>query len=274
MKNRKLFERFHWEDEAYAKAFDTLLGCSGERPFVHAYLENIMQAYPKQGCAVDWGAGSGDICRLLSMHFGTVFAVEPNAALRSCLAESCPNALILNGDLNSAVPPRAVDVGIISHVFYHIPDHKWAAYILKAANYLDDDGALVVFLKDANSDCNHMLEYFGAPRFDLIAALQAMMQKHTEYRYGLERLPGSFYTQSLQDTVDTARLVMCDRDEDAFSKPVYEQSFLDYVAANFWDDSAKRGGWDYDVLALCVRRRTVHHNGLSSTYGKREAVCE
>lgn len=259
MKNRKLFQRFHWADDAYAKAFDTLLGCSGERPYVYAYLKTIMQAYPKQGSAVDWGAGSGDICRLLSEHFDTVFAIEPNAFLRSCLAEFCPNAFLLNGDLNGAVPPRAVEVGIISHVFYHIPDHKWAAYILKAANYLADDGALVVLLKDANSDCNQMLEYFGAPRFDLISTLQLMMQKYTEYSYSLERLPGSFYTKSLQDTFDIARLVMCDRDEDAFSKPVYEQSFLDYVAANFWDDSAKRGGWGYDVLALCVRPRPTRH---------------
>ena len=60
--------------------------------------------------------------------------------------------------------PTPVEVGLISHVFYHIPDHKWGAYTIHAANQLTEDGVLVVTLKNPDSGCNQMLEYFGAPR--------------------------------------------------------------------------------------------------------------
>lgn len=247
--------RFRWEDPDYERAFATLLASSGERPHVHAYLRGICRRYPAEALAVDWGAGGGDLTRLLLEHFRHVLAVEPSPVFRARLAADCPGAEVVAGTLGTTVPPRPVDIGIISHVLYHIPDHKWAASVLRAARQLSDDGVLLVLLKDPDSGCNRMLEHFGAARFNLVEGLWPVMAMDGGFNYALDRVPGSFVTHRLEDTLAIARLALCDRDQDAFSRPVSEEDFVDYVRRHFWDETSGRGGWHYDVLICALRRR-------------------
>ncbi|WAR43509.1 class I SAM-dependent methyltransferase [Methylomonas rapida] len=265
MENQQPFRRFHWQDADYATAFNTLLRASGERPHVHAFLRKLIDQYPTTGLALDWGAGDGDLTQLLASHFDNILAIEPNSSLRAGLIAACPKAVILDGTLSTAMPPGNVDVGIISHVFYHIPDHKWSAYVLRAARCLSEHGTLVVMLKDANSACNRMLEHFGATRFDLVATLLPIMQRHTEYNYRLERLPGSFSTSNLQDTLDIARLMLCDRDADAFCRPLLEETFVDYVKTHFWNENTQSGGWHYDVMMFTMSRGKTNHAQQAAT---------
>ena len=59
-------------------------------------------------------------------HFQHVYAVEPHPGMRAVLATRCPRAQLLDGTIMSTVLPTKVEVGLISHVFYHVPDHKAA----------------------------------------------------------------------------------------------------------------------------------------------------
>lgn len=255
MNGKTEFQRLTWGDQHYERAFKTLLKCSGERTHVHAYLRDVLRGYSRDSHAVDWGAGSGDLTTLLLEYFDHVTAIEPSAVFRSYLEQQCPTASIVNGTLTDHPPLGLVDVGLISHVFYHIPDHKWPACALRAAQQLSQQGVLLMMLKDADSGCNRMLEYFGAPRFNLVERLQPLMAMSRDFNYTVDRVAGSFKTTHLNDTLDIARLMLCDRDKDAFSSVIGEQDFVDYVREHFWNESTDEGGWDYDVMIISMRRR-------------------
>ncbi len=56
--------------------------------------------------------------------------------MRAELAARCPRAQIFGGTMMSTIPLTKVEVGLISHVSYHIPDHKWGVYTIHTANQL------------------------------------------------------------------------------------------------------------------------------------------
>jgi hypothetical protein len=247
-------KRFHWDSEAYAQAFDTLVKCAGERVYERQLLRELCAAYPAESHVVDWGAGSGDLTDLLLERFQHVYAVEPHAGMRAALAARCPQAHILDGAIMSTVLPTEVEVGLISHVFYHVPDHKWGAYTMHAAHQLSENGLLIASLKSVESGCNQMLEHFGAPGYDLPRGLASAMRLHPEFTFSFVRVPGSITTATFAETLAIARFVLCDRDADAFSRPPTEAAFQAYVRDHFWDESQERGGWTCDIDFCCVRR--------------------
>ena len=117
-------KRFHWDSPEYADAFTTFLKYTGERIYVRQILREVFSHYPVESRAIDWGAGEGDLTRLMLEHFQCVYAVEPHPGMRAVLAMRCPCAQVFDGTLFSTIPPTPVAVGLISHVFYHVPDHK------------------------------------------------------------------------------------------------------------------------------------------------------
>jgi trans-aconitate methyltransferase len=119
-------QRFHWDSAEYAEAFATLVRCAGKRVYERQILRELFAAYPAESHAVDWGAGGGDLTSLMVEHFQHVYAVEPHPGMRAVLATRCPRAQLLDGTIMSTVLPTKVEVGLISHVFYHVPDHKAA----------------------------------------------------------------------------------------------------------------------------------------------------
>jgi hypothetical protein len=251
-------KRFHWDSAEYAEAFATLLRCTGERVYVRQILRGIFSAYPAESRAIDWGAGGGDLTSLMLEHFQHVYAVEPHPGMRAALATRCPLAQILGGTIMSTVLPTKVEVGLISHVFYHVPDHKWGAYTIHAANQLTENGILIVTLKNVDSGCNQMLEHFGASCYDLYGGLARGIRLHAEFGFSFMRAPASITTTSLEDTLKIARFMLCDRDADAFSRPPTEEEFQEYVREHFWDERIGRGGWDCEVVFCCVRRNAVY----------------
>jgi SAM-dependent methyltransferase len=254
--------RYHWDSPEYADAFAALLRCSGEREHVRRILGELIGRYPRESRAIDWGAGGGDLTALLLGRFKHVYAVEPNPSLRAALAARCPAAEVVDGTLASAVLPAAVQVGLISHVFYHVPDHKWGAYTIRAANHLAPDGVLAVLLIDPDAGSNVMMEHFGAPRLDLYAGLSGVLRRHREFQFTFSRCPGNVRTTSFEETLQIARFVLCDRDADAYSRPPTEDEFRQYVRAHFWDERAGAGGYDYDVVFCCVRRSPGEPGGV------------
>jgi hypothetical protein len=225
---------------------------------MHRILRGIFTDYPEGSHAIDWGAGTGDLTSLMLEHFGHVYAVEPHPRLRAVLAGRCPGARILDGTLISASPPEPVEVGVISHVFYHVPDHVWGAYTIHAAKQLSQDGVLVVTLKDPDSGCNRMLKHFGAPHYDLYAGLAGAIRLHPELDFSFTHVPASITTSSLEDTLSIARFMLCDRAADAFSRPPTEDEFQEYVRGHFWDERTGTGGWQLQAVVCLVRRNPLY----------------
>jgi hypothetical protein len=226
----------------------------GERVSVRQLLRELFAAYPAESHAVDWGAGGGDLTSVMLEHFHHVYAVEPHPGMRAVLATRCPSVQILDGTIMSTVLPTRVEVGLISHVFYHVPDHQWGAYTLHAARQLAEKGTLIITLKDVDSGCNQMLEYFGAPRYDLSGVLAREMRLHAEFACSFLRAPVSITTPSFAETLTIARFMLCDRDAEAFSRPPTEEEFQAYVREHFWDERKGSGGWDCKEVLCCVRR--------------------
>ena len=251
-------QRFHWDQAEYAEAFATLVRCAGERVYERQILRELFAAYPAESHAVDWGAGGGDLTSLMVEHFQHVYAVEPHLDKRAVLATRCPRAQILDGTIMSTVLPTKVEVGLISHVFYHVPDDKWGAYTIHAANHLTENGILIVTLKNGDSGCNQMLEHFGAPPYDLYGVLARGMHLHPEFAFSFLRAPASITTTSFAETLTIARFMLCDRDADAFSRPPTEETFQAYVREHFWDERQGRGGWKCATAFCCVRRNAVY----------------
>src|SRR5262245_64439508 len=128
-------KRYRWDSAEYAEAFATLLRCYGSREHLYSALRELLAQFPAGATAIDWGAGTGDLTRVLLERAHTVYAVEPNPALREMLTANCPAAHGISGTIMSAEPPGEVHVAVLSHVLYHIPDHQWSAHVIRAANF-------------------------------------------------------------------------------------------------------------------------------------------
>ena len=192
---------------------------------------------------------------LLLEHFDRVHAVEPHEGMRAGLATRCPGARVMGGTVSETLLPEAVDVGLLSHVLYHLPDAEWGATIAHAARQLAPGGVLFVSLKADDTGCNAMLEHFGAPRFDLRGALAEVESSHPALDFEFERLPATIATKSLEQTLQVARFMLCDRDLSAFTRPPTEAEFRAHVRDHYWDEAAHRGGWSCDTLFCSIRRR-------------------
>jgi hypothetical protein len=246
-------KRYHWNTPEYADAFAAFLRASGGREQSNRMLRCLLAQYPREARAVDWGAGRGDLTAVLLEHCAQVYAVEPSADMRAVLAERCPKATIVPGTIMSTTPPAPVEVGVISHVFYHVADHEWGAHVIRAADCLSSKGVLAVILNDPDSGTNRMLEDFGAPRFDLYHSLAQVIRRHKEYDFAWSWGPVPVQTRSFEDTLKIARFVLCDRDETAFARQPAEKDFQEYVRAHFWDEVSGVGGWDNSDVYCFVR---------------------
>lgn len=246
--------RFYPPDsEQYAADFQTLLRCYREEGATDALLAQLLKPYGRQAVAMDWGAGSGYMTRRLLERFDTVYAVEPHPGMRALLAANCPTARIINGTIQDAAIPEPVDVGFIRHVYYHVADHKWGAYTLRAASRLSATGLLVVTLKHPDTACDDMIEALGAQRFNIFS-LDETFRKHHEYRTERVVIPGPLVTQSFADTCAIARFMLSDRPPDAYGRQFTQEEFEDYVRRHLWNESTGSGGWRCDSVWYVIRR--------------------
>ena len=251
--------RYHWDSAEYAEAFATLLRSYGSRESLYAEVRGLLAELPPDAIAIDavaidWGAGSGDLTRVLLEKVSTVYAIEPSATLRTALAEHCPAAQIIDGTIMTVEPPQLANVALLSHVLYHIPDHEWGAHVMRAANFLTPEGVLLVVLKDPDSGCNRMLEHFGAAPFDLFAGLARVIRRHKEFDFTFSHSPHAISMHSLEDTLRVARFMMADRAAESFSWQATEQQFQEYVQTHFWNEARNVGGWFLGDVYCLIRR--------------------
>jgi SAM-dependent methyltransferase len=81
---------------------------------------------PHCEAVLDLGAGTGALTRLLVGRFPVVFAVEPDQRMRDVLAETCPEAVALDGVAERLpLPDASVDAVLVSSA-WHWMDPKLA----------------------------------------------------------------------------------------------------------------------------------------------------
>jgi SAM-dependent methyltransferase len=247
------FHFYEFDSEQYAADFQTLLRCYRQQELTDPLLDRLLAPYGREAVVVDWGAGSGFLTRRLLKRFDTVYAVEPSPAMRAVLQRDCAGARIIAGTITEADVPESIDVGFIRHVFYHVPDHKWGPYTLRAASRLSARGLLVVTLKHPHTACNTMIEDLGGPRFDLFT-LDDTLRRHPEFRVERVVLPGPIATTSFEDTLAIVRFMLADRPPDAYARPLTEEEVEAYIRRHLWDETTQTGGWRCDSLWLLIRR--------------------
>jgi trans-aconitate methyltransferase len=257
-------KRYHWDSTEYAEAFAALLRCYGSREHLYTTVRELIAHQPSDAVAIDWGAGSGDVTRILLERLRTVYAVEPSPKLRAALAANCPSAHVIDGTIMHAEPPARAHVAILCHVLYHVPDHQWGAHVIRAANFLTPDGVLLVVLKAPDTGCNQMIEHFSAPRFDLIGGLAPVVRRHKEFDFTFSQRRHTLITRSYEETLQIARFMMADRAEEAFSALPSEAEFVSYVRERLWDEAQQRGGWTIGDVYCLVRRNPFAAAGASS----------
>jgi trans-aconitate methyltransferase len=126
-------KRYQWDSAEYAEAFAALLHSYGPREQLYSVLRDLLVDVVAEAAAIDWGAGTGDLTRVLLERARTVYAVEPSPTMRATLAVNCPAAQVIDGTIMSASPPGQACVAVLSYVLYHIPDHLWGAHVIRAA---------------------------------------------------------------------------------------------------------------------------------------------
>jgi SAM-dependent methyltransferase len=245
--------RYEWATSDYADAFNTLLRCYDTREPLLSMVRSLFNGFHGDLVAVDWGAGTGELTKVLLEQSQTVYAVEPGGEMRAALSANCPRANIVNGTIMSAILPQKAHVAVMSHVLYHIPDCEWGAHTIHAARQLEPNGVLLVVLKDPDSGCNRMLEHFGAPRFDLPSRMLKAWQEHKEYSFAFSSCFHSIKTKSFDDTLKIARFMMADRGAEAFSSVPSEEQFQDYVRTHLWNESKQVGGFDLGDVYCLIR---------------------
>lgn len=248
------FRRFEWDSEEYSDAFACLLRCSSERSVLTPFLTQQIQELPMRSAAADWGAGTGDLTRLLVQTCSPIFAIEPSPAMRQILKQKLPNVEVLAGDLLTARPTVPIDYALVAHVLYHLPDEDWPQILRRLLDFQSPDGQLVIILKSGYSGCNLMLERFGAQRFDLMSQITTHTDKFSGFDLKVDQLSATVQTTSYEETEKIARFMMCDRGLDEFPTPPDEADFVNYVTTNLWNPTLLRGGWDYEVTVCTITK--------------------
>lgn len=248
------FRRFGWDSPEYSDAFGCLLRCSDERAHLVPVLERQLDGVSAAAAALDWGAGIGDLTRLLARRCPTTFAVEPSASMRAVLRRRLPGVALLEGDVRTATPPVPIDFALLAHVLYHLPDREWLALVARILGTVRLGGRLTVVMKSGPSGCRDMLEQFGAQGFDLERRLEPLAAAPLVASVRRATLTATIATASYAETEQIARFMMCDRLPGEFAAPPQEEAFVDYVRGRLWDEGRGRGGWRYQASIWTVER--------------------
>jgi Methyltransferase domain len=256
-------ELFSSDSPEYAAAFQALLRSTDERTHIKQLLTRLLSSFPQDSVAVDWGAGSGVLTRELLQKFSTVYAVEPHPELQQVLSKNCPAANVIPDGILEANLPALVDVGIMSHMLYYLPDDSWGEVCLKAASHLTPKGMLIVILKHFIAGENQMFEAFGASRCDLSCIFRTL-KSHPEYEVNFVSTPGCFRINTFEETLNIARFMLGDRSRESYTQLPTEEEFQAYVRKHFWDETQQQGGWNCPQQ-FAILRRNSFYNQSSTT---------
>ena len=187
-----------------------------------------------------------------------MYAVEPHPGLQKVLSKNCPDAIMIPDGILDANLPTSVDIGIMSHVLYYLPDKTWGEVCLKAASHVTSRGILIVILKHFTAGENQMFEAFGASRCDL-SCIFNQLKNYPEYEVNFLSTPGRFRTKTFEETANIARFMLGDRPRESYTRLPTEAGFQAYVQQHFWDEVQQQGGWNCPQQFLIIRRNAFYH---------------
>ena len=200
---------FDSQGEAYRAAFQTFLDHTDQKQQARRWLSRLTESLPARRVFVDAGAGNGKVTAWLVDRFERTIAIEPNPHLRRELALSCPTAEVIGDGIQDAKPAAAGDLVLCSHVFYYIDRAAWLETLAALASWLAPQGALVVLLQNAESDCMQMLDRFYGRRFDLQQLAAAFRDLHgARYDVELETTPAAVQTSDFATAATIAEFML------------------------------------------------------------------
>ena len=237
----------------YAEAYQTMLRCSNDGQALQQVLQRLTAHLPRSARVADWGAGTGRITAWLCQRFDTVYAIEPSPTMQAEFKKANLPATLFAGTIADTQLPQPIDVGLINHVYYHIPDREWGRQTLHCAAQLTARGILLITLMHPDTDANQMLEAFGAPRLNIYGLLD-VFREYPAYTITFQTAPRQIRTQSFADTLTVARFLLSDRDRAAFTRFPSTEEFETYVRRFFWDERQASGVWNHaEVFAIIER---------------------
>ncbi|SHG21129.1 class I SAM-dependent methyltransferase [Streptoalloteichus hindustanus] len=237
----------------YRDAFTTFLAGTDEKELAHPYLLRVVANLPSRRVLLDVGAGDGTTTRLLGPHFERTLCVEPSAPMRELLRRSCPDAVVLSQSVLDAEVDVPVDLALLSHVLYYVPEERWASTVLRIMGWLRPGGRLVILMQNPDNPCMRMVQRFTGARFDL-SSLPGRLRAAAPELVGtvrLDTLPARYRTASLPDALAVAEFFVSVPQRDGQPLEVDRGALWEYVSRHFADGD---GGYTVphtqDVLHL------------------------
>jgi hypothetical protein len=252
MKNDKM--RFFRQAEEYHEPLALLHSRWTGRTSEKNEISSAINCLHSRQSAVDWGAATGTLTRVLEESFDQVFAVEPNPSLATLLRTGRPSTTtVFESTILDTELPSRVDFATLIHVLYHVPVKDWVPTIVHAANLLTDDGVLLVILKSVTTSDNGMIEYFGGKRWDLHSTASELA-RHPEFSLEYRVMPGIIEPRTLDEAILLARFFMSDPPEHSLTRLPSEKEFIEWVDRNLWRPSQAGTHWRHDPVVLEVSR--------------------
>lgn len=184
----------------YSKNAQALTEQYNSQPFDSVHADWLTYLPQSPGFALDVGAGSGRDARALSSRGWTVYAVEPNAELRS-LAQAEPE---LEGDgcihwLDDALPSlkkiRSLglkfDLILVSAVWMHIADGDRERAVRVLSELLAPQGRLVMSLRCGLADAEREFHPVSMEQLQSLAANRALVNLaslRSDDKYGRDQV--------------------------------------------------------------------------------------
>ena len=153
---------FEYKNKDHETPFETFLRYTDEKEKSATKLADIFRKVPyKTANILDIGTGNGEFLDMALSHLdGEVLdgmhltLLEPSDDLAYNLERRFLNSIpstninVVNSDIQNFKSNRTFDIILMSHLFYHLPRKSWADFLNKAISMLNDEGVLIIILRD------------------------------------------------------------------------------------------------------------------------------
>jgi trans-aconitate methyltransferase len=249
MKTHQRVRCFDSSSVDYHKAFQVFLDHTDQKAKAQERLDQLVAELPSRRTLIDAGAGNGKVTSRLTGFFEKTIASEPNASLRTELAEACPKAEILGETILGVKIAQKGDFVLASHVFYYIDPAEWLANLERLASWLAPRGILTIILQNHESDCMDMLRHFVQKSFDLNPLANEFKRKSAgKYDTRIHTIPSYVTTPDADSAYIVAEFMM---NLVPLKNPPTSDDLRQYVEKNFeTDGSGYRFSCTQDFLEI------------------------
>ncbi len=200
---------FKSDTDDYHYAFQCFLDHTDQKLKAKEWMDSFVGRLPKRRLFVDAGAGNGKVTAWYTPQFKDTIALEPNSSLFDVLCEACPDAEVHPDTILGSRLKTSADFVLASHVFYYIPKEEWMANIERLTSWLSPEGALLIMIQNAGTDCMGMLKHFHKKSFDLNELAKDFQAKHgASHDVKLETVESHIETSDFKSAYTIAEFMM------------------------------------------------------------------